>query len=132
MPKISSSADDEDYRPISITPFPLKVFEEIVAGTLSNFLKGNSLRLTFQFSYRRGQGTSDALLKLSHHLQVALDRSVEGKLVQLDFSAAFDRIRHIGLLYKFRSVGVGGQFLPIVSEFLSDRRQRGRLNGNIG
>ena len=30
-----------------------------------------------------------------------------------------------------RSIGVGGQFLSIVSEFLSDTRQRARLDGKV-
>ena len=63
------------------------------------------------------------LLILSLHLQVALNRGKEGRLVQLDFSAAFDRVSHCGPLYKLSSIGVGGQYLSIVSEVLYDRRQ---------
>ena len=37
-----------------------------------------------------------ALLTLSHHLQVALDRGMEGRLVKLDFSAAFKKVNHCG------------------------------------
>ena len=46
------------------------------------------------------------------------------QLVPFDFSVAFDRVSHCALLYKLRVIGVGGQFLSIVSEVLSDRRQR--------
>ena len=53
------------------------------------------------------------------------------RLVQLDFSPAFHRVSHRGLLYRLRSKGVGGQFLSIVSELLSDRRQRMRLDGKV-
>ena len=56
---------------------------------------------------------------------------MEGRLVQLDFSAAFDRVSHRGLLRKLSSIGVGGQFLSIVSEFLSNRRQHVRLDGKV-
>ena len=45
---------------------------------------------------------------------------MEGRLVQLNFSAAFYRVSHYGLSYKWRSIGIGGQLLSIVSEFLSD------------
>ena len=79
-----------------------------MAGKLSHFLHSNSLLPPSQFSHRRGLKTSDALLTLSHSLQVALDRGMKGRLVQLDFSAAFDRVSHRGLLYKLRSIGVGG------------------------
>ena len=56
---------------------------------------------------------------------------MEGRLVQLDFSAAFVEVNHRGLLYKLRSIGVGGQFLSIVSQFLSGRRQRVCLDGKV-
>ena len=94
MPKGSASSDVGGYRPISITPVLSKVFEKIVSGKLSHFLERNSMLLLSQFSYRRGLGTCDALLTLSHTLQVALDRGMEGNLVQLDFSDALDRVSH--------------------------------------
>ena len=56
---------------------------------------------------------------------------MEGRLVQLDLSAAFDRVNHRCLLHKLRSIGVGGQFLSIVLEFLIDRKQRMRLDGRV-
>ena len=56
---------------------------------------------------------------------------MEGRLVQLDFSAASDRESHWGLLCKLRSIGVRGQFLSIASEFLRDRRQRVGLDGKV-
>ena len=52
---------------------------------------------------------------------------MEGRLVQLNFSTAFDRGNHRCLLHKLRSIGVGGQFLSILSEFFSDKRQRVRF-----
>ena len=64
-------------------------------------------------------------------VKICLDRVMEVRLVLLDFSATFDRVSHCGMLHKLRSVGVGGQFLSIVSEFLSDRRQRLCMNGKF-
>ena len=114
-----ASLDVGDYRLISITLVLSKVFDKIVAVKLSNIWERNCMLPTSQFSYRRGQGTYDALLILSHSLHVALNRGMEGRLVQLSFSPAFDRVSHCGMLYKLRSIGVGGQFLFIVSEFFS-------------
>ena len=56
---------------------------------------------------------------------------MEGRLVQFDFSAIFDRVRHRGLLYKPRFIGVGKLFLSIVTQFLNDRRQRVRVDGKV-
>ena len=120
-----------DYRPISITLDLSKGFKKIVAGKLSNFLKSNSMLHTSQFLYRMSLGTCDALLTLSHDRQFALDRGIEGRLVQLDFSAAFDRVRYCGLLCKLRSLSIEEQFLSIALEFLSGKRQRVRLDEKI-
>ena len=53
-----------------------------------------------QYGFRKGLGTTDALLHASHVLQSALDHGHEAKIVQIDFSAAFDRVNHKGLLFK--------------------------------
>ena len=63
---------------------------------------------TTQFAYRKGQGTSDALLCVSHKLQSALGSGQEATIVQIGFSAAFDRVNHQGILSKSSSVGIGG------------------------
>ena len=38
---------------------------------------------------------------------------MESYIVQLDFSAAFDRVSPSGLLFKLKSIGVGGSVLFI-------------------
>ena len=60
-----------------------------------------------------------------------MDRGLKRRLFQLDFSAAFDRVSHRGMLYKLRFIGIVEKFLSIVAEFLSDRRQYVRLNGKV-
>ena len=44
--------------------------------------------------------------------------------MQIDFSAAFDRVSHSGLLYKLRDVEVGGAVFDVIGGFLSGRVQR--------
>ena len=50
-------------------------------------------------------------------------------IVQLNFSAAFDRVSHSGLLFKLKSIGEEGSVLSICTDFLSDRWQRVVVNG---
>ena len=45
-------------------------------------------------------------------------------IVQLEFTFVLDRVSHNGLLFKLKSIGVGGSALSICREFLSKRRQR--------
>ena len=53
----------------------------------------------------------------------------EARIVQIDFSAAFDRVNHQGILYKLCSVGIGGSVLSILTQFLSDRSQHVMVDG---
>ena len=69
------------------------------------------------------------LLCLSHTLQRALESGKEARIVQIDFSAAFDRVSHLGILYKPRSVGIGGSVLCILTEFLSNLPQHVIVDG---
>ena len=47
-----------------------------------------------QFDYRKGLGICDALLCESYTVQSALESGHEAGIVQIDFSAAFDRGNH--------------------------------------
>ena len=71
-----------------------------------------------QFAYQKGLCTCDALLCMSHTLQSALERGQEASIVQIDFSAAFDRVNHQDIFYWLCSVGIGGSVLSILTQFL--------------
>ena len=65
-------------------------------------------------------------------MQKALDSGSEARMVGLDFSAAFDRVNHKALIYKLRQLGIGGPFLNILIEFLTNRKQRVVVDGHHG
>ena len=60
---------------------------------------------TTQFAYRKGLGTCDALLCVSHILQSVLESGQEATIVQINLSAAFDKVNHQGILYKLMQCG---------------------------
>ena len=84
---------------------------------------------TTQFASRKGMDTCDALLCVSQTLQSALESGQEARIVQIDFSTAFDRANHLGVLYKLCSVGIGGSVLSILTQFLSNRSQYVMIEG---
>ena len=49
--------------------------------------------------------------------------------MQIDFSAAFDRVNHLGILYKLCSVGIEGSVLSILMQFLSNQSQQVMVDG---
>ena len=121
-----------NYRPISITPVLSKIFERLLAKRLSTYAESNSFFPNLQFGFRKGLGACDALLTISNVVQKALDSGHEVRMVGLDFSAAFDRVNHEALIFKLRQLGIGGSFLNILIEFLSNRKQRVVVDGHCG
>ena len=49
--------------------------------------------------------------------------------MQIDFSAAFNRVNHLVILYKLCSVGIGGSVLSILTQFVSNRPQQVMVEG---
>ena len=88
-----------------------------MAVRLERFMEHCGVLPTTQFSYWKGFGTCDALLCVSHTLQSALESGQQARIVQIDFSAAFDRVNHQGILYKLSSVGIGGCVLSVLTQF---------------
>ena len=124
-----NSSNPSDFRPITITPVLSKIYERLLARRLNAFAERNKIFPTLQFGFRKGLGTCDALLTISHTVQRALDSGGEVRMVGLDFSAAFDRVNHEALIFKLKHLGIGGPFLNILTEFLTDRRQRVVVEG---
>ena len=129
IPKGPPSSSVANYLPISITSVLSKVFERLVSVRLGRFMERSPVLPTTQFAYRKGLGTSDALLCVSHTLQSALENGQEAWIVQIDFSAAFHRVNHLGILYKLCSVGIGSSVLSILTEFLLNRSQQVMVDG---
>ena len=88
-----------------------------------------SVRPTTQLAYQKGLGTCDTLLCVSHTVQSALESRQKARIVQIDFSAAFDRVNNQGILYKRSSVGIGGSVLSVLTQFLSNRSQYVLVDG---
>ena len=114
IPKGPPSSSVANYRPISITSVLSKVFERLVSVRFGRFMKRIGVLPTTQFAYRKGLDTCGALLCMSHTLQSALERGQEPRIVQIDFSAAFDRVNHQGILYKLGSMVIGGFVVVVV------------------
>ena len=129
IPKEGNSCRAKDFRPISITPVLSKVFERLIASRLHKFIETERILPKTQFGYRKGLGTVDALLTFTSDIQAALNDGAEVRAVAIDFSAAFDRVNHRGIIYNLQNIGVGGKFLSLCESFLAERRQYVTVDG---
>ena len=62
-----------NYRPIFMTSVFSNVFERLVSARPGRFMEHSGVLPTHQFAYRKGLGTCEALLFVSHTEQTALE-----------------------------------------------------------
>ena len=105
------------------------MYEKLVSHKLYTFCKKWVFLPAAQFPDREDLGCTDALLTISHRLQKSLDIGMECYFILFGFSAAFYAVCHSGLLFKFKSIGIGGSVLSICREFLCNRRQLVLVDG---
>ena len=111
--------------------FLLKFFEKIVFKHLYNYLISNKLLTKNQSGFSRGDSGTNQLVSFVHDIHKAFDDNscLEVRAVFLDMSKAFDKVWHEGLIHKLKQNGIDGKILALLTNYLSNRRQRVVLNG---
>ena len=103
--------------------------ERCIHKTVFKFLLEHKRIGIFQAAYKPNNSTVTQLIEIYHHIQQALDNSKETRFVFCDCSKAFDRVWHIGALYKLKKSGITGKLHKWFENYLTDRSQRVVLNG---
>ena len=83
IPKGRSSSSVVNCRSLSITSVLSKVLELLVSVRHGRFMESSGVLPTTQFAYRKGLGTCDALLWVSHTLQSAFESGQEARILQI-------------------------------------------------
>ena len=93
------------------------------------FFTFNNLISPNQSGFKPGDSCINQLLSISHKIYKSFDDGLEKRGVFLDISKAFDKVWHEGLIFKLKQNGISGDLLQILSDFLSNRKQRVVRNG---
>ena len=122
-----------NYRPISLLPIFAKIFEKVIFKHLYNYLISNKLITKNQSGFTPGDSGTNQLISLVHDIHKAFDDNscLEVRAVFLDMSKAFDKVWHEGLIHKLKQNGIDGKILALLTNYLSNRRQRVVLNGEM-
>ena len=129
--KKSHRFDPLNYRPISLTSVPCKVFERLIVKHITDYLESNSLISPHQFGFRSGHSTTDQLLLTYNDLTRAIDEGRTVDLVFFDYSKAFDTVSHVILLQKLLSIGVSGELLDWINVFLTSRQMKVKIRSSL-
>lgn len=121
--KNGSPLEVNNYRPISVLPVISKLFERCMFDRLSSFVKEFNLLSDVQFGFRRNCSTQDALLNFTENVYDALDANEFFLSIFVDFSKAFDTVKHDILLGKMYKYGIRGRCLDWIKSYLENRQQ---------
>lgn len=120
-----------NYRPVSLTSVLCKSLEKIVREVIMLHLKQNNLLSDCQFGFREHRGCILHLLHVIDEWSKEVDLGKQIDCIYLDFQKAFDTVPHRRLLAKVKSFGIQGCVLKWLESFLTGRRQRVILNGEV-
>ena len=122
--KGGSRADVGNYRPISLLPLPGKLLEKIVHAQISQFLENNDLLSDEQNGFRRDRSTTHSIVNLTNSILNAVNNQETCQAVFIDLKKAFDTVNHKILLKKIEHIGIRGELLIWISNYLHNRIQR--------
>ncbi|KAL3287999.1 hypothetical protein HHI36_002452 [Cryptolaemus montrouzieri] len=110
-----------NYRPISLLSVPSKVMEAKVVDEMTNFLTKHAIIPREQHGFVAGRSTTTNLLHYLNDWTRAYDLKIPNDVIYLDFAKALDRVTARRLIYKLEYIGVRGNLLFWIRDYLSRR-----------
>lgn len=120
------------YRPISITSYIGKLLERIIVRRIEKYLITHNLVDPDQEGFSTGKNTIRYLNRL--HLGIQADKEANQTVLCLfvDFEKAFDSVWKRGLISKLHNIGIKGNLLKLINNFLMSRKVTLNINGVLG
>ena len=121
IPKILSSSNPIDYRPISLLCCTSKIFEKILFSYLTNFFETNNIIPKNQHGFQRKKSVVTSLIETYEDLSIAHEKSLVTDVIYFDLAKAFDSVPINRLIAKLSSFGIRGPLLQLINYYLSNR-----------
>ena len=121
----------KNYRPVSLLPIWSKIFERLLYNEMFDFFIDKDLISANQSGFKLGDSYINQLLSITHNIYKSFDDGFEVRGVFLDISKAFDKVWHDGFIFKLQENRISGNLLKVLKHFLTNRKQRVVLNGQL-
>jgi len=134
IPKVSAPTQHSDFRPISITPVLTRIMERTVVSQFlySAFLSPPpSLSFSDQFAFRPTGSPTAAIISLLDVITNLLLTNSYVILIALDFSKAFDTVRHSTLLEKLAQLDIPDNVYNWLADFFSGHSHSTVYRGQV-
>lgn len=131
IPKTTNSTLISSFRPISITPTPMKVMEKLIRDRVVTLFVKNSSIPVEQHGFTSGASTVTQLSDCLFDWSLAISNGNSVDAVYFDLSKAFDKVNHVKLLRKLYDLGIRGSLLKWFQSYLSDRHMCVKVNNSF-
>jgi len=123
IPKIAAAQSPADFRPISITSVLSRIMEKsIVRSFLYAAFRQPIMEsaIADQYAFRPTGSTTAALISLLHRVTQMLITNSYVVVIAMDYSKAFDTVRHITLLEKMANLDLPDHVFNWLVNFFSE------------
>ena len=121
--------DPANYRPISLTSIPCKVFEHVLVSAIMDHLEDSDILVPQQHGFRKSRSCETQLLEFIEEVSTAMENGTSTDVIIMDFAKAFDKVNHSLLTHKLNHYGIRGSINCWIQNFLSDRKQAVVVDG---
>lgn len=119
--KVPEPKSPKNVRPITNQCHLAKIFDKILCPRIMSFLENQNLLSSRQSGFRKQYSTQTALLDLIDHIKLNIENGKVTVIVMLDFSLAFNSIKHIPILKFLRECNFSDESILFIYHYLFDR-----------
>ena len=127
--KKGKKEDPWNYRPVSLTPIPGKVVEQLILEVILKQVEEKKVIRGSQHGFTKGKSFLTNLIAFYNGVIGWVDEWRAVDVVYLDFSKAFDTVSHNILIGKLRKCGLDEWSVRWIENWLNGRTQRVVISG---
>lgn len=110
-----------NYRPIAILSTMEKILEHYISKHVTRYIVSNNIICSNQYGFQKGMSTTILLKDFANLINGKLNSNKVIMALFIDFTKAFDTIRHDLLLKSLELIGIRGKLLMWFTNYLKNR-----------